>query len=92
MRGEDVACSIATLHYVIAIIIIVDSIIFMSGFSPFFITKLAPTVYNILLTYCIIAGSLLHCRPKQKYPTKPVHPIQHAEPIPTPQEVPPIPA
>ena len=32
--------SIGIFHYVTAITIIVDSIIFMSGFSPFFITKL----------------------------------------------------
>ncbi len=90
MRGEDVACSIATLHYAIAIIIIVDAIIFMAGFYPLFVTKLPPTAYNILLTYCITAGSLLHCRTKQKPPVEPVHPIEHAKRTPTSKEVPPL--
>ena len=56
--------SIGIFHYVTAITIIVDSIIFMSGFSPFFITKLTPTVYNLLLIYCISVGTLLYCRAK----------------------------
>jgi hypothetical protein len=33
----------------------------MSGFSPFFITKLTPLAYNTIIIYCIIAGSLLFC-------------------------------
>jgi hypothetical protein len=61
MRGKNVACSLGALHYIVALAIILDSIIFMSGFSPFFITKLTPTAYNILIIYCITAGSLLFC-------------------------------
>jgi len=64
MRGENVAGSLGALHYIVALAILLDSIIFMSGFSPFFITKLAPTAYNILIIYCITAGSLLFCHPK----------------------------
>lgn len=64
MRGENVACSLGALHYIVSLIILLDSIIFMSGFSPFFITKLTPIVYNALLIYCITAGSLLLCHSK----------------------------
>jgi hypothetical protein len=64
MKGENVACSLGALHYIVALTIIFDSIIFMSGFSPFFITKLTPTAYNTLIIYCITAGSLLFCHTK----------------------------
>ena len=59
--------SIGVFHYVIAITIIIDSIIFMSGISPFFITKLTPTVYYLLLIYCIAAGSLLYCYATRRF-------------------------
>jgi hypothetical protein len=61
MKGETVVCSLGTLHCIVALAILFDSIIFMSGFSPFFITKLTPTAYNTLIIYCITAGSLLFC-------------------------------
>jgi isoprenylcysteine carboxyl methyltransferase (ICMT) family protein YpbQ len=64
MKGENVACYLGALHYIVALAILLDSIIFMSGFSPFFITKLTPTAYHILLIYCITAGSLLFCHTK----------------------------
>ena len=64
MRGESVACSLGAMHYIVTLVILVDSIIFMFGFSPFFITKLTPIVYNALLIYSITAGSLLLCHPK----------------------------
>jgi hypothetical protein len=64
MRGKNVACSLGALHYIAAIIILLDSIIFMCGFSPFFITQLAPAAYYFFITYCITVGSLLFCQPK----------------------------
>jgi hypothetical protein len=64
MKGENVACSLGILHYIVVLSILFDSIIFISGFSPFFITKLTPTAYNILIIYCITAGSLLFCHTK----------------------------
>ena len=89
MRGENVACSIATLHYALAVVIIVDAIIFMAGFYPLFVTKLPPTAYNILLTYFITAGSLLHCRTRQKPSPELVRPIRQPKRVP-PREVPSI--
>jgi hypothetical protein len=64
MKGENVACSLGALHYIVATVVLLDSIIFMSGFVPFFITKLAPAVYYFILTYSITAGSLFFCLPK----------------------------
>jgi hypothetical protein len=63
---ESVVLSIATLHYVVALILIVDSLVFMSGFFPFFIINLTPASYLTLLVYSITAGSLLHCFPRKK--------------------------
>jgi hypothetical protein len=64
MKGENVACSLGALHYIAAMIVLLDSIIFMFGFAPFFITKLSPAVYYFIITYSITAGSLLFCIPK----------------------------
>jgi hypothetical protein len=64
MRGENVACSLGALHYIVAIVILLDSIIFMFGFPPFFITKLAPAAYYFIIIYSITAGSLFFCYPK----------------------------
>jgi hypothetical protein len=64
MRGDNVACSLGALHYVAAMVILLDSIIFMFGFAPFFIIKLAPAAYYFVLTYSITAGSLFFCVPK----------------------------
>ena len=63
-KGENVACSLGALHYIVALTTLFDSIIFMSGFSPFFITKLTPTAYNALIIYCTTVGSLLFCYTK----------------------------
>jgi hypothetical protein len=68
VKGEDVVCSIGMLHYGIAIVLIVDSIIFMAGFSPFFIIYLNPAVYYLVLVYSIAVGSLLYCKQKQSPP------------------------
>ena len=64
MMGDNVVCSLGALHYIVAIVILLDLIIFMFGFPPFFITKLAPAAYYLIMTYCIAAGSLFFCHPK----------------------------
>ena len=61
---ENVACSLGALHYIIAIAILLDSIIFMFGIPPLFVTRLATSTYYFSLGYCIAAGSILLCRAK----------------------------
>jgi hypothetical protein len=64
MRGDNVACLLGALHYIIAIAILVDSIIFIFGIPPLFITRLVTLTYYVSLGYCITAGSILLCRAK----------------------------